>query len=567
MYEKGVFMAYFLRQIKRKNDVYLCVYETYRDKDKKSVVNKYVKSFGSVEKLKSDKIQDPLTHFKKEVEKMNVEFNKKRNENKLKHIKDSPLRYLGYFPVFKILSKLNVKKIIDILQLSSSFRFNVFEILSALIASRIVMPSSKLKTYNEVFKCLYKSPEVSYDQILECIDFLGSNYEKIIEAFNRYVFNKYTLSSEKTYFDCTNFFFEIDKEDNLRRKGPSKENRKSPIVSMGLLLDSNCIPIAMKIFAGNESEKPILREIIKELKKLNNINGKTIRVADKGLNCAENILDAYKNKDGYIFSKSVKMLSEKEIIWLKSENDWREKYDEDGNLIYKYKSCIDDFPYLFTIENGKKIKMEITEKRVLTYNYSLAEKQKYEILKMAEKAKGLCYCRAKKSEYGESSKYVNFIGENEEKARAVIDEEKIKRDLDFSGYNLIVTSEIKMSSKEIYETYHKLWRIEESFKVMKSELDARPIYLQKEERIKGHLLICYLCVLLLRILQFKELNNKYSTSQLMKFMKDFKVVKDENKIINIMQQSALVSQLRLDLDEPITNLYLTEKEVKKMLCL
>ena len=102
---------------------------------------------------------------------------------------------------------------------------------------------------------------------------------------------------------------------------------------------------------------------------------------------------------------------------------------------------------------------------------------------------------------------------------------------------------------------------------MKSELDARPIYLQKEERIKGHLLICYLCVLLLRILQFKELNNKYSTSQLMKFMKDFKVVKDENKIINIMQQSALVSQLRLDLDEPITNLYLTEKEVKKMLCL
>ena len=560
-------MAFFLRQIKRKNDTYLCVYETYRDRNKKTVVNKYVKSFGSIEKLKSDKIQDPLTYFKEEVNKMNFEFNKKRYEDKLKHIQDSPLRYLGYFPIFKILSKLNVKKVIDFLQLSSSFHFNIFDTFSSLIASRIVLPSSKLKTYNEVFKCLYKAPDISYDQILECIDFLGNNYEKIIEAFNYSVFEKYTISPDKTYFDCTNFFFEIDKEDNLRRKGPSKENRKSPIVSMGLLLDSNCIPIAMKVFPGNESEKPILRDVIKELKKINNINGKTIRVADKGLNCAENILDAYKNKDGYIFSKSVKMLSEKEIIWLKSENDWKEKYDDNGILIYKYKSCIDDFPYLFTSENGKKIKIEIKEKRVLTYNYSLAEKQKYEILKLVEKAKGLCYCKAKKSEYGECSKYVNFIGENEEKAKTVIDEEKIKKDLELSGYNLIVTSEIKMSGKEIYETYHKLWRIEESFKVMKSDLDARPIYLQKEERIKGHLLICYVCVLLLRLLQFKELNNKYSTSQLIKFMKDFKVVKDENKIINIMQQSSLISQLRLDLDEPITNLYLTDKEVNKMLCL
>ena len=132
------------------------------------------------------------------------------------------------------------------------------------------------------------------------------------------------MNTSKTYFDCTNFYFEIDKEDEFRKKGPSKENRRDPIIGLGLLLDANQIPIGMKLYPGNESEKPIIREVIKDLKNRNQITGKTIQVADKGLNCSNNIINAIKNKDGYIFSKSVKQLPEVEQTWVLLDNDYKE---------------------------------------------------------------------------------------------------------------------------------------------------------------------------------------------------------------------------------------------------
>ena len=139
------------------------------------------------------------------------------------------------------------------------------------------------------------------------------------------------------------FYFEIDREDDFRRKGPSKENRKDPIVGLGLLLDANQIPIGMELFPGNESEKPILRNVIKKLKDKNQITGKTIHVADKGLNCAQNIAFSKENGDGYLFSKSVKSLPEKEKnmgnCWIMM--DWKDVRSRGGTLLYRYKSCVE----------------------------------------------------------------------------------------------------------------------------------------------------------------------------------------------------------------------------------
>ena len=129
-------------------------------------------------------------------------------------------------------------------------------------------------------------------------------------------------------------------------------------VGLGLLLDANQIPVWMKLYPGNESEKPILRDVIKSIKDRDGEVGRTIHVADKGLNCAENIAFSKTNKDGYIFSKSVKQLPEKEKVWVLSKNDWKSVKDSDGNILYKYKSCIDEFPY--TVETGgKKIRRKL----------------------------------------------------------------------------------------------------------------------------------------------------------------------------------------------------------------
>lgn len=228
--------------------------------------------------------------------------------------------------------------------------------------------------------------------------------------------DKYGIDTCIAYFDCTNFYFEIDLQDEIRRKGPSKENRSDPIIGMGLLLDANQIPVGMKLYPGNKSEKPVIRNTIHELKSQNDITGKVIQIADKGLNCARNIYEALSNGDGYLFSKSCLQLSEKEKTWVLLDNDYVDVVSKDGTLKYRIKECVDDFKYSFFDEDGQEIKFTVKEKRVATYNASLAEKKRIEITKLVNKAKTLCLSLAKKEEYGEASKYVEFVDGDDNKA-------------------------------------------------------------------------------------------------------------------------------------------------------
>lgn len=364
-------MAYFLKKTKLKGRTYLAIYESFYNPEKKETAHKCYKSLGSIQALIESGIEDPIAHFQKEVDYLN----KKKKEAGVRKISDkSPMRYLGYFPLKSIMEKLKINRYIDLFKLTNDFQYDLFQLLSTLIYARSVNPCSKNKTFHEVLPSLYESYDFSYDQLLDGLAFLGSNYNKIIEIFTTQVKATYGIDTSKTYFDCTNFYFEIDREDDFRRKGPSKENRKDPIVGLGLLLDSNQIPIGMKIYPGNESEKPILRDVIEQLKKQNNIVGKTIHVADKGINCVNNIAYLKKNGDGYLFSKSVKTLPEKEKVWVLLDKGFKEVRDSKGKILYYYKSCVDKFPYQIE-HNGKKKTINLTEKRLLIYNPTLAAKK------------------------------------------------------------------------------------------------------------------------------------------------------------------------------------------------
>jgi len=320
----------------------------------------------------------------------------------------------------------------------------------------------------------------------------------------------------------------------------------------------------MKMYPGNESEKPIIRDVIAQLKKQHNVSGRIIHVADKGLNCAQNIAYSKINGDGYLFSKSVKGLPEKEKDWVLNEHGFNEVKDRSGKTIYRYKSCVDQFPYKVE-HNGKKKTVMLTEKRLLTYNPSLAAKKRYEINRMIEKAKSLTLSRAKRNDYSEAGKYVTFTDGKGKKAIVTMNQDAIDNDLMLAGYNLIVTSEAEMDEIDIYNIYHNLWRIEESFKIMKSDLDARPAFLQKEDTIKGHFLICYLTVLLERLLQFKILENKYSSSEIFDFIRDFKVAKADNKFINTSTNSKTINALAKQFDLPLINYFLSETQIKSIL--
>lgn len=566
-------MAYFLKKTKNKKGTYLQIYESYYDPERKGGAHRSYKPIGYIHELQANGIDDPIAVFTEEVQKLNQEHIKKKQAEKERQIsEDSPEKLLGYFPLKNLNDSLGSKKYIDLMQTATDFRFNVFDMLSALIYARVVQPCSKSKTYVEVIPKLFEKHSFSLDQLYSGLEYIGSEYEKIIEIFNHQINQKYKFDTSHSYFDCTNFYFDIDKEDNFRLKVPSKENKKEPIVGLGLLLDANQIPIGMKMYPGNESEKPVIRTIIDDLKQRNHISGKTIQVADKGLNCFNNILHALKAGDGYIFSKSVKTLPETEETWVLLPNDYVDVKNKEGEVLYRIKECVDDFSYTYTDADGHRKTLKLPEKRIATFNPKLAEKQKYEINRQIEKAKKLKACEAKKSEYGDSAKYVTFVSADKKgqktdgKIKVEINEKAIERAKKLAGYNMIITSETHMTASEIYAAYHNLWRIEESFRVMKSQLDARPVYLQKRDTITGHFLICYLAVLLTRLLQIHILNDNFGTEEIFDFMHDFRVAKiSDRKYINLARSSSFIKQLSAKTGLPLTSYFLGNEDINKML--
>ena len=459
------------------------------------------------------------------------------------------------------------------------FQFSVYDLITQLIYARVLMPCSKSKTVSHVFPHLYGSVPISEDQVYDGCFFIGESYKKYIELFNHCYANHYKRDLHKVFFDCTNYYFEIDLPSEDRQKGPSKENRHAPIIGQALLLDSDLVPVAMQMYPGNESEKPYIRKIIEEMKQRYKVEGKTVQVADKGLNCARNIYAAVKEAgNGYIFSKSIhgKNLSDKEKHWLLLENDanvFTDYRDEKGGLLFRIKSCVDRFSYSFhdTVpETGKNIitKFSVKEKRIVSYNPNLAKKQRAEILKMVDKATNYTtYKNIAKEELGDSVKYITVTNKDNsgKKVKPVIEinQSKIDEDLRYAGYNLIVTSEFEMEPLEVYRTYHSLWKIEESFRITKSYLDARPVYVQKKETIYGHFLICYLSLFLLRVMEIKCFKNRINSYDLINFIRDFRVVnRGDETYINISRNQAANEKIKKETGlSNLDALYLTKDEI------
>lgn len=576
-------MAYYLRREKKKKGTYLQMYESHWDKEKKQPRSKSVMAFGYVNDLISDEIPDPIAYYTDFVNRKNEERTAALAEETRPRAFASPVEYnLGHFLLHTLMEELNVKEVIDILASQMRFQFKVYDMMAQLIFARVIFPCSKAKTVSSVFPHLYNSSPISEDQVYDGLSFIGASYKKYIELFNHCYEQHYKRDFSKVFFDCTNYYFEIDLPCGDKQKGPSKENKHDPIIGQALLLDADLVPLAMQMYPGNQSEKSYIRKIIEEMKNRYQISGKTIQVADKGLNCARNIYAAVKEaKDGYIFSKSIhgRNLSEKEKLWVVLENDkntWKNYTDKEGKLLYRLKSCVDTFSYQFKEtdpETGEELvtTFSVREKRIVSYNPALAKKQKAEILKMADKASNYTTYKAMtREELGDCAKYVKIINkdQNGKKIKPVIeiDQKKLNEDLKYAGYNLMVTSELDMEPLQVYQTYHSLWKIEESFRITKSYLDARPVYVQKKETIYGHFLICYLSLFLLRVIEIKVFKNKINSYDLINFIRDFRGVRGGDGVyINISRNQAVNEKVKeLTGLANLDALYLSEKEVDNL---
>lgn len=520
-------MPYFIKETRKKKDLYYQIYESHYDRDKGYSVHSSHRVLGYLSDLRRQGISDPREHFREEVSALNLAEKEKRRSERFATIRDRTLRRrAGYFPAKAVLGKLGVRGDLELLASASGFRFDLYDMLCALVFCRLLEPCSKKASLERVMPQLFAPYGFSYGQVLEACGFLGGHYAKVVDMFARATRKTYGIDADRVYFDCTNFYFEIDREDCLRRKGKSKEGRHDPIVGLGLLLDAHMVPVHMSLYPGNESEKPCIRKAVEELKALTGTQGRTIQVADKGLNCARNIHAALGHEDGYIFSKSVKVLEEKEKTWVFSgpASDW--KRSPGGGFLYK--ECVDSFRYSFYDDAGAKVEFSVREKRVVTLNPSLRAKQRAEIDRLVEKARSNTLSRAKRGEFGESARFVRFVSRDGKEASAipVLDQDAVDEAYRYCGLNMLVSSETGLPAVDIHKVYRNLWRIEETFRAMKTGLEARPVFLQKEDAIKGHFLICYLSILVLRLIQFKELGDRFGTDEILDFMRNFIVVED-----------------------------------------
>lgn len=566
-------MRYFIKKsLPSKKGVYLQIYQSGYIQGKGSR-NKSFQAIGYVSDLLAKGINDPFDYAQKICDELNQSSSLKKE---LQIGQSSTRKNLGYFIIKAMFDCLNIDRDINIVSSNYKCHYKFSDFIRTLTYAQIVNPGSKMELFENVIPNLYAIDTYSYDQILDGINFIGSDYHKYIEILNHHISKIYPRNLSVNYFDCTNYYFEIDEEDDFRKKGPSKENRHDPIIGQSLLLDADMIPLDMALYPGNQSERPYLRNRIEEMKSRNEVNGRIIQIADKGLNCARNIYAAsIEAHDGYIFSKSVhgKNLSKVEKNWIhlsdEKANKWVDVRDSKNKLLFSYKECVDDFNYSCKVNpnDEKETSFTVKEKRIVTYNPSLATKQRKEIRKMVERLENkINYKEIVREELGDSVKYVKLEAKTIEgekvKIATSLNADKIEEDLKFAGFNLLVTSEIKASARDIYYAYHNLWRIEHSFRLMKTYLEARPVYVSKKETIFGHFLIVYYGLVMIRLLEFKVFNDVLPAEQLFEFIRDYCISENyDGTYINNATESDTYYKIKEKLGlSKLGNVYLSKKD-------
>jgi transposase len=340
---------------------------------------------------------------------------------------------------------------------------------------------------------------------------------------------QYNRSTDLIYYDVTNYYFEIDQNDEFRKKGICKSHTPNPIVQMGLAIDDQGFPISYKLFEGNTHNSQTLMKILSNIKSKFNTK-RVIVVADKGLNSGDNIAFNTTLGDGYIYGQKVKGSSKDLQEYALDQKGYRWVGTDEK---FKIKSRVIPTTINVTVgknKNGtnKKKKVSIDQKQVIFYSKKYAERSKKKREEALKKAADMI---ANPSKYTKATNYgaANYVlniefdketGEYKENGKILtLDEEKIKQEEKFDGYYAIISSELDETDECIVEHYHGLWKIEESFKVTKSYLDARPVFLTLEEHINAHFFICFIALLFTRIVE-KRLGYKHSVENILNSLRE-----------------------------------------------
>lgn len=536
----------YLQQSKNQTGrIYLSFVQGYR-KDGK-VRHATIEKIGYLDELQKE-YDDPIAHFK-QLAKERTEAAKSSEKTIEIDLSDklppstSLRKNLGYALPKAVYESLGLYDFFQYKQRFINSEFNLNSIFSLLTFNRFLFPSSIKHAY-ETKDIFFDSFDFALEDCYRALDYFVSYSEEIQALLAKKTKEMFGRDPQLGYWDVTNYYFEIPYEDadeldedgrlvrkGQKKRGPSKEHRKDPIVQMGLLMDSNGIPMAFNTFSGGESEKTNMLPAIRRAKKDLGIE-RIIVVADRGLNTSDNTAllsgknhDDMKHNDGYIYGQSILGADKEFKKWVLDQEGYVNdtERDKDGDqVIFKHKSRI--YAKKVTLKNragARVLNYEIYQKQMVYYSKKYAKKQKSDRDRVIAKAKSLiknpqmynrstCYGAAG---YIKNLSFSKETGEIVDGSRLELDQDKIDEEEKYDGYYSIVTSEKDLSDSRIREIYKGLWEIEESFKIIKSEFKARPVFVKTEDHVNAHFLICYVTLVIMRVIEHL-LKEQFSTKQI-----------------------------------------------------
>lgn len=512
---------------KSKNATSLYVIKSTYEKGKHST--KIVEKLGTLEELnKNLNGQDPIDWAKSYIEQLNILEKENNREVIVKYsptkliLKDAPLSFNGgYLFLQKIYYELGLDKVCKEISSKHKFEFDLNSILSRLLYGRILFPSSKLATC-QLSQNFIEQPNFDLQHIYRALEVIARETDFIQSQL--YINSSKILNRNKgvLYYDCTNYFFEIEQEEGLKQYGVSKEHRPNPIVQMGLFMDGDGIPLAFHMSKGNTNEQVTMRPL--EEKILSDFKlSKFIVCTDAGLASRENRVFNDKEDRAFITTQSIKTLKAHLKEWALETNDWH--LPEDMKTYNIAELDVDrDYDKIFYKERWIK-ENGLVQKLIVTYSLKYRSYQrKIRSVQIERAQKAVMKSPATLKKHGQND-YKRFIektsctddGEIAKKERYSINTDLISKEESFDGFYGVCTN-LEDEAREIIKINHRRFKIEECFRIMKSDFKARPVYLSRDDRIEAHFTTCFIALIIYRLLE-KKLGEKYTCHEILNGLK------------------------------------------------
>ena len=477
----------------------------------------------------------------------------------------------GYLFLQKIYYGLSLDKICLEIQEDSKTKYDLNNILKDLIFSRILYPSSKLSTFDLAHNFL-ESPSYELHDVYRALDLLSNNIDLIQKEVYSSSLKICKRNTNILYYDCTNFFFEIEQQDGFRNYGFSKEHRPNPIVQMGLFMDGNGLPLAFNINPGNTNEQITPRPTEEMIEKEFGLS-KFIYCSDAGLGSYNNKwFNQLKNRS-FIVTQSLKKIKSYLLNWVLDDNNWNIPKDkcEFNQIIFKSRPINEKGTIIIDDLNSQT---EINQRLIVSFSPRYAKYQKEIRDAQIDRAKKLIAHPSKFDKYSsqDCKRFIKNIAFDSKTAEVIardlsLDLDAINEEAKFDGYYALVTN-LDGSDEEIIKINHNRWEIEESFRIMKTDFKSRPVYLQNENRIRSHFLTCYLALLIYRILEQKinDDSHHYTTTQIISSLKEMNLFKlNDVGFASNYQASELLDSLCKSFDLDLNKQAYRSNKIKKLI--